>query len=104
MWWNDGTGYAMGWGGAVLMTLVMIAFWGLVVAGIWALFRTGAADRNAAPPSGERGVRAREILDERFANGDIDADEYRARRDELRTPPRGAGAAAAATRARNRFR
>lgn len=100
MWWNDGTGYAMGWGGWLLMTLVMLAFWGLVVAGIWALFRTAAADRTAGPASG---TRAREILDERFANGDIDADEYRTRRDELRTPTRGAGAAAA-SRARDRSR
>ena len=76
----------MGWGGWVLMTLVMIPFWGLVIAGIWALFRSGAADRHAGPPSSDRGTRAREILDERFARGDIDADEYRTRRDELRAP------------------
>ena len=40
MWWNDGMGYAMGWGGWVLMTVVMVAFWGLVIVGIVALFRT----------------------------------------------------------------
>ena len=81
MWWNDGMGYGMGWGGWVLMAVVMVAFWGLVVAGVLALFRSMRTDRTA---SFGPDARAREILDERFARGEIDAEEYRLRRDELR--------------------
>ncbi|WP_016881559.1 MULTISPECIES: SHOCT domain-containing protein [unclassified Rhodococcus (in: high G+C Gram-positive bacteria)] len=81
MWWNDGMGYGMGWGGWVLMAVVMVAFWGLVVAGVFALFRSMRTDRTA--PFG-LDARAREILDERFARGEIDAEEYRLRRHELR--------------------
>ncbi|MCZ4586082.1 SHOCT domain-containing protein (plasmid) [Rhodococcus opacus] len=80
MWWN-GVGYGMGWGGWVLMAVVMVAFWGLVVAGVLALFHSMRMDRTAPfDPDG----RAREILDERFARGEIDAEEYRLRRNELR--------------------
>ncbi|NHU49245.1 SHOCT domain-containing protein [Rhodococcus sp. A14] len=80
MWWN-GVGYGMGWGGWVLMAVVMVAFWGLVVAGVLALFHSMRMDRTAPfDPDG----RAREILDERFVRGEIDAEEYRLRRNELR--------------------
>jgi putative membrane protein len=77
MMWSNG----MGWAGWLLMTLTTVGFWALVVFGIVALFR-GARD------SGTRTDRrpeqdAQHILDERFARGEIDADEYRARRDAL---------------------
>ena len=39
MWWNDGTGYGIGWGGVVLMVVAMIFFWGVVAAALIALFR-----------------------------------------------------------------
>ncbi|QBJ96016.1 SHOCT domain-containing protein [Rhodococcus sp. ABRD24] len=83
MWWNDGMGYGMGWGGWALMILVMVLFWTLVVVGVMALFRTMREDRRTPPdpkrPSGQQ------ILDERFARGEIDAEEYRIRTDQLRT-------------------
>jgi putative membrane protein len=80
MWWNNGTGYGMGAGGWVLMTLVMLAFWGLVIVAGVALFRRRREDHN--PP---QEVSAHKILDERFARGEIDAEEYRARKDGLGT-------------------
>ena len=86
MWWNDGMGYEMGWGGWVLMAVVMVAFWGLVIVGVMALFRTIGADRH--PPYDTDATSrpsADKILDERFARGEIDAEEYRIRRDQLRT-------------------
>ncbi len=83
MLWNNGMGYGMGWGGWVLMAGLMVAFWGLVVFGAMALFRTG---RN---PSYDTDATSRQsadkILDERFARGEIDAEEYRIRRDQLHT-------------------
>lgn len=81
MWWNDGMGYGLGWGGWVLMIVVIVAFWGLVVAGVLALFRSMRTDHTV---SFDPDARAREILDERFARGEIDAEEYRFRGDELR--------------------
>lgn len=88
MWWNNGMGWGMGWGGWVLMVLLTVAFWGLVIVGVMALFRTIRAERN--PPYGAAGTgrqSADEILDERFARGEIDAEEYRTRKDQLHAGP-----------------
>lgn len=74
MWWNDGAGYGMGWGGWVLMVVAMIVFWGIVVVGVLALFRQSRTNRTPTQDS------PREVLDERFARGEIDAEEYRARK------------------------
>ncbi len=77
-WWHDG----MGWGGWIVMTLTMVAFWSLVVLGVIAIFRgnpSGRADRTPGERDPQR------ILDERFARGEIDADEYRARQGLLRS-------------------
>lgn len=74
MWGPD----AMGWAGWMVMALAMIGFWVLAVVGIAAVFRTGT------PPPPTDPLRA---LDERFARGEIDIEEYRARRRALRPQP-----------------
>lgn len=70
----------VGWGGWVLMALIMVAFWGLVVYAIVVLFRAGstpgAAQNDAAGDP-------RRILDARFARGEIELEEYQTRRDAL---------------------
>jgi putative membrane protein len=76
-WFHDG----MGWDGWLVMTLVMVAFWGLVVWGVVAIFR-GTRDTDAATGAGRRDPM--EILDERFARGEIDAEEYHDRQVVLR--------------------
>lgn len=60
------------------MMLLWLVFLGLAVAGIVLLVRGG-------PPSSDRreGSEARRILDERFARGEIDEEEYRRRREIL---------------------
>jgi len=68
-----GYGNGVGWGGWVLMALVMAAFWGLVVYALLALFRSASTagtgrDDAAADP--------RSILDERLARGEIELDDY----------------------------
>lgn len=78
MWWNDG----MGWGGWVVMALTMLAFWSLVVFGVVAIFRGDRENRTTQVPRERDPL---QILDERFARGDIEGQEYRARRDELRS-------------------
>jgi putative membrane protein len=79
-WYHDG----LGWGGWLAMTLSMVAFWALVVFAVVAIFRSGRDERpGPAPGSGPM-----DILDQRFARGDIDESEYRARVDVLRSSVR----------------
>ena len=80
-WYDDG----IGWGGWLVMSLSMVAFWALVVIAVVAVFRTGRDDR----PTPRTGRDPLEILDERFARGEIDETEYRARADVLRGLPHG---------------
>jgi putative membrane protein len=71
-----------GWNGAGWMWLwgtVMLALWVALIAGaVWVIARR--PEPRAGPPAG----RAREILAERYARGEIDADEYRDRLETLR--------------------
>lgn len=91
--------HAWGAGQWVAMGLGMIVFWGLVVLVVIALVRwVGAAGRSgphqpagyaaappAAPPAPATGQPsgALQILQERFARGEISEEEYIARRDIL---------------------
>ena len=74
-WYHDG----MAWGGWLVMLLGMVAFWGLVVWAVVVLFR-GTRSVDTRPPSHD----PLDTLDERFARGEIDETEYRARADVLR--------------------
>lgn len=74
MMWTNG----MGWGGWLLMALATIAFWGVVVFGVVSLFR-GTGRGPSRMQDQQSGHGAEQILDERFARGEIDAEEYRAR-------------------------
>ena len=71
-----------GWGWMSLMMVMMLLFWGAVITGIVWLIR-GAS---WGPPSPERSVTKEgpvDILDRRFAEGEISEDDYRARREVL---------------------
>ena len=78
MWYGDG----MSWWGWLLMSLAMAAFWGGVIWLVWYLVThaTPSSQESTPPSSPER------ILDERFARGEIDVDEYRTRREALQAP------------------
>jgi putative membrane protein len=77
MMWSNG----MGWGGWLLMSVTTVAFWAVVVFGIVALFR---GTRDSGPRPGRRDEdSADHILEERFARGEIDAEEYRQRKQVL---------------------
>ena len=73
-WNEDWSGWS--W---TLMTIGMLAFWGLVIWAIVALVR--ASNRSKHSDSGA----AEQTLDERLAAGEIDADEYHHRLDVLRS-------------------
>lgn len=79
-WYGGG-----GWGGWLAMSLVMVVFWGLVIFGGIAAWRAmnrgggGGKQRPAERPTPEQ------LLDERFARGELTEDEYRQRRELLHT-------------------
>ena len=99
-WMHGGWGWWM-----PLMMIPMLLFWGAVVFGIFWLIRGSGRGESASgetPVSKESAV---EILERRFAEGAITAEDYQARRevlvngtvesngshkDELLTPPQGA--------------
>ena len=66
-------GYSMSGWAWLLMTLGMLGFWALVAVVAVALFRRPGGRDQQQPPGAE------EILAERLARGQIDADEYRQR-------------------------
>lgn len=74
----DWYGNGMGTGGWLVMIAAMTIFWGLVILAGMMIFRgNGKGDR------GERDRGAVEILDARFARGEIDPDDYEARKSAL---------------------
>ena len=73
MLWHDGWG-AGSW---VVMSVMMLVFWSFVIGGVVFVVR-GQRSRSA-----ESTDRARQILDERFARGELTDVEYRQRRDLL---------------------
>ena len=74
MYWND----SWGWGGGLMMSLVMIAFWGFVAWAIVSLVR-GSSRHGQSVRTPEN------TLAERFARGEIDEDEYDKRLTALRS-------------------
>lgn len=75
-WYHDG----MGWGGWLVMALSMAVFWALVAFAVVAIFRSSRVERTG--PGKETTL---DILDQRFARGEIDENEYHARADVLRS-------------------
>jgi putative membrane protein len=76
----DSWGHMGGWGGGWmwLWGTLMMLFWVAVIAAVWR--STQRRDR----ASGGEASRARDILDERYAGGELSTEEYRERLDHLR--------------------
>jgi putative membrane protein len=75
--WHGG----WGWGGWVAMGLTMLLFWGLIIVGVIAVVRSWRPGSHDAR-GGQSNATA--LLDERFARGEIDEEDYRKRRDLLK--------------------
>jgi putative membrane protein len=74
MWYGWSSG---GWGAWLLMTVMMLVFWGGLIALVaWAIHGFGRPSK----PKND----AESVLEERFARGEIDADELESRRKVLR--------------------
>lgn len=85
MMWYDG---GWGWGGWFMMAVLMVLFWGLVIAGVIVVvhYVRGGRQPGHSGPSGEQGwghaqgrQRAEDLLAERYASGEIDDEEYKRR-------------------------
>lgn len=70
--------WGYGWGSSWVNVVFMVLLWSLMGTGIVWLVRSGFATR------GERHDSARRLLDERFATGEITAEDYESRRRVLR--------------------
>lgn len=77
-----------GWGWMTLMMIVMVLFWAAVIFGIVWLVRS-ATDRRPEP----RTESPLDVLDRRFAEGEISEEDYRARRQVLSGRGEAVGAA-----------
>lgn len=76
-WWHPG----WGWGHMIFGGLMMIAFWGGIILLIVLLVRwLGGADASSHTSSSTLRRTPLEILQERFAKGEIDKEEYEERR------------------------
>ena len=75
---SRGWDHMSGWGGGWMWlwgTLMMLSWVAIIAAAVWLVLRAGR-DRS--------GSRARDILDERLASGELTPGEYRERREALR--------------------
>ena len=70
----SGMGWMWIWPVVVLVGLLVVGY------GVWRLAQGDGRSGTGADP----GSSARRILDERYARGEIDDDEYRRRRDAMR--------------------
>lgn len=79
-----GGGMMSGGGMMAFGILVTLALLALAVLGIWALIVWLRNNRNTAPMSAPAGHnRARELLEERYARGELTTEEYRERLEVL---------------------
>jgi uncharacterized membrane protein len=84
MWYDAGGG--MHWWAWLLGAFMKVAFWGLIVWGIWHVVTSST--RIGTEPAASAG--AREILDMRLARGEIDAGDHERLR-KLMDAPAGQG-------------
>ena len=75
MMWRDGGGWGWSWAMMFVGMVMMLGFWALVAWVIVTVLRRSEAPRSSRD--------AQQILDERFARGEVDLDEYRRRSDAL---------------------
>ncbi len=69
---------AFGWGG---MGFGMVLFWGLGIAVVAILVRSTWSSRDAPPPGKEKS--ALDILNERYARGEIEREEYEQKKRDI---------------------
>ncbi|MBC8509410.1 MAG: SHOCT domain-containing protein [Anaerolineales bacterium] len=80
MWY----GHGFGWGGMIFGGIMMLLFWGgLIALVIWGVRSVVLSNNTQRSASAAYSLTAREILDQRYARGDINRDEYAAMKGDL---------------------
>ncbi len=80
MWY----GHGFGWGGMIFGGVMMLLFWGSLIAlVIWGVRSFASSNSARRSESAGHSLSAREILDQRYASGDIDRAEYEAIKEDL---------------------
>ena len=77
-------GHGYGWGGMIFGGIMMLLIWGCAIALIFWGVRYFASNKNTpSKDSPSNAISAREILDRRYAGGEINRDEYEAIKEDL---------------------
>lgn len=80
-YWHYGSDW--GWGHMAFGSLMMVLFWGSIIAAVvFAVRLFGNSSTQGASPANERN-KALDILQQRFARGEIDQDEFSDRKRHL---------------------
>lgn len=80
-----GDGFGMGWGIAMMVVMLLVVAL-VIVGGIWLVVRLVRDGGRPRVVDGHPGG-ALEVLERRYAAGEIDAEEYRERRSTLERGP-----------------
>lgn len=82
-WWHHGLGFG-GWESILIGGLMMLLFWGGLIALMFFVIRAAVGGRNGASGKASSENEALSILDRRYAQGEIDADTYHQMKNELK--------------------
>jgi putative membrane protein len=86
MWWGHGF-EGLGWGSMLFGGLMMLLFWGGLIALLVVAARAFLSSQRASDSAGSRvstGNTALDILKERFARGEITRADYETMREDLK--------------------
>ena len=81
--WGMGPGMMGGWGMGWFGMIFMAAFWILIIVGLVFLIRWLIQTTSAGKETGLGGSKALDILKERYARGEMEKDEFDAKRRDL---------------------
>jgi putative membrane protein len=82
--WGMGSGMAGGYGMGLFGSIFMIAFWALLLAGVFFLVKWLVRGSSGHVGDARPGSSALEILEERYARGEIDRQEFEQKKRDLR--------------------
>ena len=81
-WWHHGWGLG-GWESILIGGLLMLLFWGGLFTTLFFVIRA-ATGQSGSSAKGSTEDEALRILDKRYAQGEIDAEEYRQIKSDLK--------------------